>query len=106
MFVSAVASDAHGQETDVHYQALSDAHFNWRFLFDIGQPTRHTKLNVQIWDTRSLGPNEALAECSLQLATLFENVNRTKEMHEIPRQWYTCFLPGLNPCSQRHAADV
>lgn len=82
------------QESDVHHGATDEAHFNWRYLFDLALPTRKTKLLVQIWDRRSTGPNEALAECTLQLATLYGNVQRLKTMQEVPRQWYTCTHPN------------
>ena len=82
------------QESDIHYSCAEEAHFNWRYLFELGLPTRKTKLLVQIWDRRSTGPNEALAECVLQLATLHGNVQRMKTMQEVPRQWYNCYHPN------------
>mgnify|MGYP002635781626 CR=1 FL=1 len=67
----------------MHPGSRSDAQFNWRFNFEIGLPTRRTKLTLQLWDTACLGANDALAECSLQLGTLYENVQRTKELQEV-----------------------
>lgn len=49
---------------------------------------------AQVWDKRSTGPNEALAECVLQLATLHGNVQRLKCKQEVPRQFYTCTHPN------------
>ena len=49
---------------------------------------------AQVWDKRSTGPNEALAECVLQLATLHGNVQRLKCKQEVPHQFYTCTHPN------------
>ena len=73
------------QESDVHTEATDEARFNWRYKFDAALPTRETKLLVQVWDKRSTGPNEALAECVLQLAILHGNVQRLKCKQEVPR---------------------
>ena len=71
------------QESDVHTEATDEARFNWRYKFDAALPTRETKLLVQVWDKRSTGPNEALAECVLQLAILHGNVQRLKCKQEV-----------------------
>ena len=77
------------EETDVHHSVVDDAEFNYRFLFDIALPTRSTKLYVQVWDTRMTGANDALAECVLQLHTLFANVQAAqRRIHEVPKQFY------------------
>ena len=68
----------------MHYGVRDTANFNWRFLFDVAQPTKHTKLLMQVWDTRNTSANDSLAEVNLQLRTLFENVEkRQHEVHEI-----------------------
>ena len=57
-------------------------------------PTRHTRLQVRVWDERHTGANDSLAECTLQLATLYDNVQaRPHEVHEVPRQLYKCTHP-------------
>ena len=82
------------EETDVHHGAVDYAEFNYRFLFDIALPTRSTKLHVQVWDTHSTGANDALAECVLQLSTLFANVQLAqRRIHEVPKQFYTLTHP-------------
>ena len=78
----------------MHSDATDEARFNWRYKFHAALPTRETKLLVQVWDRRATGPNEALAECVLQLATLHGNVQRLKCKQEVPRQFYTCTHPN------------
>ena len=93
VFVTVQAGHGPVQESDVHAHAHSDASFNYRYLFDVGVPTRHTKLLIQVWDTRATGPNDALAECTLQLADLYVNARKAAAIHDVPRQWYTCTHP-------------
>lgn len=94
IFVSVKPGDLPPQESDVHPRCSTDASFNWRYLFDVGLPTRHTRLLVQVWDTRATGPNDALAECAVQLGTLYANVQRQKAAQEVKRQWYACTHPN------------
>ena len=61
------------------------------------EPTPHAACLLwrMVWDKRSTtGPNEALAECVLQLATLHGNVQRLKCKQEVPHQFYTCTHPN------------
>lgn len=94
VFVTVQAGNGPAYESDIHRAALDHAEFNWRYLFDVQQPTRYTKLCVQIWDSASTGANDALAECTLQLAQLYNNVQLAQHtVHEIPRQFYACTHP-------------
>ena len=92
-FVTAQAGNGPVQESDVHKGCVDHAEFNWRYIFDVQQPTRYTKLTVQVWDTRSTGANDSLAECVLQLHDLYANVQKAQRMHEVPRQFYTMTHP-------------
>lgn len=102
VFVTAkVGGDLMMQETDVHYGARASAgskqttaNFNWRFVFQVPLPVRQSRLQVQIWDERSTGANDALAECTLQLRQLYENVQTVRgQVHTVPRQLYKCTHP-------------
>jgi len=93
VFVTVQAGQGAPQESDVHHGAVDRAEFNWRYLFDVQQPTRHSKLTVQVWDTHNTGANDSLAECTLQLHQLYANVQNARRVHEIPRQLYTCTHP-------------
>ena len=42
---------------------------------------------------RSVDANDALAECTLQLADLFYNVQMNRKLNKVDRQWYTCTHP-------------
>jgi len=90
VFVTVQAGQGAPQESDVHHGVVDRAEFNWRYLFDVQQPTRHSKLTVQVWDARNTGANDSLAECTLQLHQLYANVQNARRVHEIPRQLYTC----------------
>ena len=93
-FVTIQAGNGPTFDSDVHNGAKDTAVFNWRYVFDVEQPTRYTKLTVQIWDTRLTSANESLAECTLQLQTLYNNVRRApSRVHEVPRQFYQCTHP-------------
>jgi len=97
-FVTIQAGNGPTFESDVHNGARDTAEFNWRYVFDVEQPTRYTKLSVQIWDTRLTSANESLAECTLQLQKLYNNVRRAPSReHVVPRDFYKCthpFYPG------------
>lgn len=93
VFVTVQAGQGTAQESDTHNGCVDHAEFNWRYLFDVHQPTRYTKLTVQVWDARNTGANDALAECTLQLAQLYTNVQLAQRMHEVPRQLYVCTHP-------------
>jgi len=93
VFVTVQAGQGPLQESDVHHGVRDYAEFNWRYLFDMQLPTRHTKLNVQVWDVHSTGANDSLAECVLQIGELYANVEKAHRMHEIPRQFYTLSHP-------------
>jgi len=92
-FVTVQAGHGPVQESDVHEGVVDHAEFNWRYLFDVQQPTRHSKLTVQVWDTNSTGANDALAECILHLGDLYANVQKARRMHEVPRQFYMMTHP-------------
>jgi len=93
VFVTVQAGNGPTYETDIHQGAKSTADFNWRFVFEVEQPSRNTKLNIQIWDSRSTQANDSLAECVLQLNTLYANVRKAHRVHEVPRQFYKCHHP-------------
>jgi len=93
VFVTVQAGQGTAQESDTHNGCVDHAEFNWRYLFDVHQPTRYTKLTVQVWDARNTGANDALAECTLQLAQLYTNVQLAQRVHEVPRQLYVCSHP-------------
>ena len=92
-FVTVQAGHTPLQESDVHHGVVDHAEFNWRFLFDVQQPTRHTKLTVQVWDTHSTGANDSLAECVLQLGDVYANVQKAHRLHEVSRQLYVMTHP-------------
>jgi len=95
-FVTVQAGHGQLQESDVHEGVVDHAAFNWRYLFDVQQPTRHSKLTVQVWDTRSTGANDFLAECVLQLHELYDNVQKAHRLHEVQRQFYSLSHPLYN----------
>ena len=93
-FVTVTAGNSPMQESDIHQGVVDHAEVNWRFLFDVQQPTRHTKLTVQIWDQEYTGANDSLAEVVLQLKLLYKNVERSQgRIHEVPRQFYAMTHP-------------
>ena len=93
-FVTVTAGNSPLQESDVHTGVVDHAEFNWRFLFDVQQPTRHSKLTVQLWDRAATGANDALAEVVLQLKPMYKNVqNAQSRVHEVARQFYQMTNP-------------
>ena len=105
VFVTVSAGHLQPQESDVHHGAVDYAEFNYRFLFDVQQPTRHSKLHVQVWDRHATGANDSLAECVLELRDLYKNVQLAQSrVHEVPRQFYALTHP-LYP-GQQGKADL
>ena len=70
-----------------------------RYLYQLSLPSRHVRVLVQVWDSRATGPNDALAECCIDLKLLYMNLMRLQKTQEVERQLYDMSFAG----EHRHA---
>ena len=68
-------------------------------MYQLSLPSRHVRVLVQVWDSRATGPNDALAECCIDLKLLYMNSMRLQKTQEVERQLYDMSFAG----EHRHA---
>ena len=64
-----------------------------------GDRAAHSAAPSQVWDSRATGPNDALAECCIDLKLLYMNLMRLQKTQEVERQLYDMTFAG----ESRHA---
>mmetsp|Transcript_3302 Transcript_3302/g.2755 ORF Transcript_3302/g.2755 Transcript_3302/m.2755 type:complete len:165 (+) Transcript_3302:253-747(+) len=66
--------------------------FNYRMLFDVKNPSRAQRLNLQVWDADLFSGNDFLGDSSLNLALPIEDATMTKKAIEVNKKYYNSFL--------------
>ncbi|KAL0223083.1 hypothetical protein P9112_002473 [Eukaryota sp. TZLM1-RC] len=94
------------QRSDTHWRATSgNCNFNWRFTYPLtARVGDAVRLNMQVWDTRLIRPNDYLAEVNLDLRPLINAVGKSSDSLYLGRQ----MVPMRHPLykGQRGKVDI